>query len=197
MTNSALTSEQILVAAEDFLRRFGPTKATVVDVTRALGASHGSVDWHFASKAALRDAVTEGWLARISAPLAAVAAEGGLAPACLRRWLNLLITAKRSRAWTTPSCLRHNGTRGRGACSGSGPRGCAGRAFGPDHRRRSCARRVRRLGPAATARAVFDAAARFHNPVHAAGWAEPNIDAACEGVWSIVLAGLGGRRASV
>ena len=49
----------------------------MVDVARALGVSHGSVYRHFPSKAALRDAVTERWLARISAPLAAAAAEAG------------------------------------------------------------------------------------------------------------------------
>ena len=44
----------------------------MVDVARALGVSHGSVYRHFASKAALREAVIERWLPRISAPLAAV-----------------------------------------------------------------------------------------------------------------------------
>ena len=68
-----LTPERILEAAEDVLRRFGPAKATVVDVARALGVSHGSVYRHFPSKAALRDAVPERWLHRISEPLAAVA----------------------------------------------------------------------------------------------------------------------------
>ena len=60
-----LTAETILDAAEDVLRRFGPAKATVVDVARALDVSHGSVYRHFPSKAALRDAVTERWLARV------------------------------------------------------------------------------------------------------------------------------------
>ena len=59
----------ILEAAEDVLRRYGPAKATVVDVARALGVSHGSVYRHFPSKAALRDAVTERWLDRLSGPL--------------------------------------------------------------------------------------------------------------------------------
>ena len=63
--------ERILEAAEDVLRRYGPAKATVVDVARELGVSHGSVYRHFPSKAALRDAVTERWLRRISAPLEA------------------------------------------------------------------------------------------------------------------------------
>ena len=34
-------------AAEEVLRRYGPPKATVVDVARALGVSHGSVYRHF------------------------------------------------------------------------------------------------------------------------------------------------------
>jgi hypothetical protein len=38
-----LTPERILEATEDVLRRFGLTKATVVDVARALDVSHGSV----------------------------------------------------------------------------------------------------------------------------------------------------------
>ncbi len=70
MSDQPLTAEQILDAAEDVLRRFGPEKANVVDVARALGVSHGSVYRHFSSKAALRDAVTERWLARVSDPLA-------------------------------------------------------------------------------------------------------------------------------
>lgn len=44
--------------------------------------------------------------------------------------------------------------------------------------------------PVVAARAVFDATSRFHNPVHAAQWSDPGIDAAFEGVWSLVLAGL-------
>src|SRR5512144_414821 len=64
MNDPALTRERILEAAEDVLRRFGPSKATVVDVARVLEVSHGSVYRHFPSKAALRDGVAELWLAR-------------------------------------------------------------------------------------------------------------------------------------
>src|SRR3546814_8149970 len=73
MNDSVLTPERILAAAEDVLRRYGPGKATVVDVAQALGVSHGSVYRHFASKAALREAVLRGWLARSMAPLQAIA----------------------------------------------------------------------------------------------------------------------------
>src|SRR5437763_16234439 len=102
MNEAALTRERILDAAEDVLRRFGPAKANVVDVARALGVSHGSVYRHFPSKAALRDAVAEQWLARLAAPLAAVAAERGPAAERLRHWLDLLIACKRRKARSDP-----------------------------------------------------------------------------------------------
>src|SRR6266545_3262764 len=102
MTETALTPDRILDAAEDVLRRFGPAKATVVYVAQALGVSHGSVYRHFPSKAALRDAVTARWLERIAAPLAAVAAEDSSAPARLPRWLDFLIAAKRRLAREDP-----------------------------------------------------------------------------------------------
>src|SRR6187402_2359986 len=98
MSDSALTPERILEAAEEVLRRYGPAKATVVDVARALGVSHGSVYRHFPSKAALRDAVVERWLARSGAPLAKIAADKGKASKRLRRWFDTLIAGKRQKA---------------------------------------------------------------------------------------------------
>jgi Tetracyclin repressor-like, C-terminal domain len=47
--------------------------------------------------------------------------------------------------------------------------------------------------PAAAGRAVFDATARFHHPAHASEWSDPGIDAAFEGVWSLILRGLEAR----
>lgn len=74
-TTETLTAERILEATEEVLRRHGPAKATVVDVARALGVSHGSVYRHFRTKAALREAVTKRWLDRTSERLAVIAAE--------------------------------------------------------------------------------------------------------------------------
>src|SRR5512144_1748893 len=102
MSEGPLTAERILEVSEDVLRRYGPAKATVVDVARELGVSHGSVYRHFPSKAALRDAVAERWLSEISAPLAAAAAAEGSAPERLRRWLDLLVESKQSRAREDP-----------------------------------------------------------------------------------------------
>ncbi|CAN0499105.1 unnamed protein product, partial [Phaeothamnion confervicola] len=44
---------------------------------------------------------------------------------------------------------------------------------------------------AATARALFDATARFHHPKHAAEWSGPGIEKAFEGVWSLLITALG------
>ena len=68
MNDSVLTPERILDAAEEVLRRYGPAKATVVDVARFLEVSHGTIYRHFPSKVALRDAVAQRWLHRVSAP---------------------------------------------------------------------------------------------------------------------------------
>jgi AcrR family transcriptional regulator len=195
VTGTVLTSERILETAEDVLRRYGPAKTTVVDVARTLGVSHGSVYRHFPSKAALRDAVAERWLARISEPLEAVAHEDGPALERLRRWLDLLITAKRSRALQDPELFATYAqlvVESRevvvtyvktltGQLAAIIALGVQQGEFAD-------------VDPATAGRAVFDATARFHNPVHAAEWSDPGIDAAFEGVWSLVVAALGPRR---
>ena len=190
MPTETLTPERILEAAEDVLRRYGPAKANVVDVARALGVSHGSVYRHFPSKAALRDAVTERWLADISAPLAAVADEEGAAPERLQRWLDLLV-APNAQSARGARALRHLHRAHR--------RGARGRQSPRRHPART-AHRIIADGvargefdtpdPVAAARAVFDATTRYHNPVHAATWSDPDIDAAYENVRALVLAGL-------
>jgi len=196
MTDTPLTADRILDAAEDVLRRFGPAKATVVDVAQTLGVSHGSVYRHFPSKAALRDAVTARWLERISAPLAAVAAEERPAPERLRRWLDGLITAKRRLARDDPALFATYLALAAEA-----------RAVVQAHVEDLVGQIAQIIAdgvargefaaadPAAVGRAVFDATARFHNPAHAPEWADPGIDAAFAGVWALVLSGLGVRRA--
>jgi AcrR family transcriptional regulator len=90
-----LTTERILEATEEVLRRRGPAKATVVDVARALGVSHGSVYRHFRTKAALREAVTECWLDRTSTSLSGIVSGTEAPEAKLRHWLLELFAAKR------------------------------------------------------------------------------------------------------
>src|SRR6478735_6783099 len=97
-----LTPERILEVTEDVLRRYGLAKATVVDVARALDVSHGSVYRHFPSKAALRDAVTERWLARVSEPLEVIVTRRGRASRRLHDWLVLLASTKQGMATGDP-----------------------------------------------------------------------------------------------
>jgi AcrR family transcriptional regulator len=193
MSEPTLTPERILEAAEEVLRRFGPAKATVVDVARALGVSHGSVYRHFPSKAALRDAVTERWLAELSAPLLAVATEDSPAPVRLQRWLELLIASKRRRAFIDPELfatyvalalearevVRAHVNELTGQIANIIADGVARGEFAVHD-------------PISAGRAVFDATNRFHNPVHAAEWSDPAIDQAFAAVWSLIRAGLSG-----
>ena len=194
MARETLTQERILEEAEEVLRRYGPAKANVVDVARALGVSHGSVYRHFPSKAALRDAVTERWLESISTPLAVIASENGPAPERLERWLDGLVQAKRRKALDDPELFATYVELTAGArevviahvdtlvdqLARIIAEGVAEGDFSADD-------------PATSARAAFDATSRFHNPAHAAAWNDSQIDAAYEGVRSLVLRGLAGK----
>ena len=186
-----LTQERILEAAEDVLRRYGPAKATVVDVARVLGVSHGSVYRHFPSKAALRDAVAERWLARMMLPLAAVAEEDGPAPERLHRWLGALVSGKRRKVLDDPELfaayhLLAIETREVVEAHVAALTSQVTRIIADGQMQGVFAV----SDPVASAQAVLSATARFHHPVHASEWADPNIDAAFEGVWSLVLRGL-------
>lgn len=190
--HDALTRERILEAAEDVLRRFGPHKANVVDVARALGVSHGSVYRHFASKADLRDAVVRRWLEGVSAPLKAIVVEEGPAPERLKRWMDALVATKRSKRISPDKELfaayralfdesgmaieTHVGELARQAA-----------AIIEDGIARG---EFRSVDPEETARALLDATTRFHNPAHAEEWSAPRIDADYDAVWRLVTAGL-------
>ncbi len=187
MTDAALTAEDILVAAEDALRRFGPDKATVVDVARALGVSHGSVYRHFASKAALRDAVALRWLHRISQPLRQIADDASPPPKRLREWFDKLRELKRSKALDDPELFatyhaiaiesRDVVTQHVADLTGQIAHIVRDGMNGGDFVQGDAA---------ATASALFSATLRFHQPVHASEWGTPDNDAAFEAVWSLL-----------
>jgi AcrR family transcriptional regulator len=193
-TGTVLTPERVLDAAEEVLRRYGPAKATVVDVARALGVSHGSVYRHFASKAELRDAVAERWLRRVSQPLTEVADGDGPAPERLRAWLELLVATKRSKVLDDPELFATYHQLAAGARDVV--------AAHVDELARQLGRIIadgvdrgefETDDPAAAGRAVLDATARFHNPANAAEWSDPGIDEALERVWILLLDGLRSR----
>ncbi|RYJ23929.1 TetR-family transcriptional regulator [Streptomyces sp. L-9-10] len=192
MATEPLTAERILEATEEVLRRYGPAKATVVDVARVLGVSHGSVYRHFSTKAALREAVTSRWLSRTETALAAIMdGEADPGPEKLRGWLLALFDTKRHKAGDDPELfatfsvlidessdvvdahlteLAHQLTR----IVEEGVR--EGEFMAAD--------------PASTAGAVFAATARFHDPAYAPEWRKPTIDAEFTAVCDLLLRGL-------
>ncbi|KRE31156.1 TetR family transcriptional regulator [Agromyces sp. Soil535] len=187
----ALTREAILASAEDVLRRYGPAKTSVVDIARALGVSHGTVYRHFESKAAIRDAVTERWLDRVSAPLEDVIRAPRPAIDRLHEWLVVLTETKQQMAVTDPEMFEtllaltmtsrevvaahvdHLAEQ----LSRIIADGIADGEFAPGD-------------PAVLGRAVLQATARFHHPLHAAEWDDPGLAADFDAVYALVLRGL-------
>ncbi|USQ88211.1 TetR family transcriptional regulator [Streptomyces phaeoluteigriseus] len=195
-TPETLTAERILEATEEVLRRHGPAKATVVDVARALGVSHGSVYRHFRTKAALREAVSKRWLDRTSRALAGIAADSGRDPAArLRDWLAALFEAKRRKAGDDPELFatymvltdESGGAVAEHLADLVGQLtrivrdGVESGAFAVP-------------GPAETeARALFHATGRFHDPCYAREWKRPGVEDEFEAVVELLLRGLAAR----
>jgi AcrR family transcriptional regulator len=191
----ALQREHILDVTEAVLRRHGPAKTTMLDVSRALGVSHGSVYRHFPSKVALVEEVTERWLEQVIVPLAAITGAKGPARQRLRRWLDELTTTKRQLAIDDPELFdtyvelmdqapgmvrRHVSVLLEQlttiVAAGAGRR------------------EIATNDPARTARAVFHAMSRFHHPLHRHYWTDPELPEHYEAVWQLVLTGLNPRR---
>lgn len=192
MNESVLTAEQILDAAEQVLRRYGPAKTTVVDVARALDVSHGSIYRHFPSKAALRDAVAARWLHRVSKPLRAIVDEEVPAPQKLRKWFDALLATKRAKILDDPELFAtYHGMimEAREVVEGHVEEMVAQVA-------EIIAQGVARgefavADPRRTAEALFQATVRFHNPMHAQEWRDPKINDDFDALWSLLTAGLG------
>ena len=189
-----LTPERILAATEEVLRRHGAAKATVVDVARALGVSHGSVYRHFRTKAELRGAVTRRWLDRTTGVLAEVVA-GPEAPAAkLRHWFAALFEAKRHKAGDDPELFatytvlvtEHSDVVDTHIADLTGQltailqEGVAQGEF-----------EVRDV--AVTAHAIFQATAHFHDPSYAPEWSVPGAQEAFEAVLDLVMRGIAAR----
>lgn len=194
MTNDLpLTKDMILDAAEQVLRRYGPDKTSVTDIAKFLQVSHGTLYRHFASKAALRESVTERWLDKsIAEPLEKVAnTSEGSAEEQLRLWLETLIKKKRMFAVDDAEMFVMYGD----VTLASGDmitmhidrlmkqialiieRGMRTGEFKP--------------GSAdSVSRAVFLATLIFHHPSHAHEWASERIDEDFNTVWQLLLSGL-------
>jgi len=189
--DAVLTPARILAAAEDVLRRYGPGKATVVDVAQALGVSHGSVYRHFPSKAALRDAVLRGWLDRGFGSLEGIAGGKAAAPTRLRQWLAALRDGKRKKAHSDPELFATY------AALAADAREVIGEHV--EHLQQQLQRIVadgvhsghfRKVDPVATALAIFDATLRFHHPAMAYKWNEADDEQAFDSLITLLLHGL-------
>lgn len=191
-SDGELTREQIILAAEEALTRFGPMKTTVVDVARILGVSHGSVYRHFDSKAALRRAVIEKWLATFTSILGEVATRDTPPRLLLKVWLDTLRDLKTSKyeheleLFTTyrellidigddTTSRYYDGLTAQIASILI--RGVAAGDFPPMDIQRS-------------ANGVLNATIKFHHPRHASEWSKPTIDVEFENVWFLILNGL-------
>jgi AcrR family transcriptional regulator len=191
-TTVPLTAERILEVTEEVLRRHGPAKATVVDVARALGVSHGSVYRHFRTKTALREAVTRRWLDLTTEVLAGIVADTGQEPeARLRTWFTTFFEAKRRKAGLDPELF----------ATYMALAAESGELVGAhvDELTGQLAQLVRAgvargtftsADPDVTARALFQATACFHDPAHAPTWQEPGVDEDLAAVLDLLLGGL-------
>jgi AcrR family transcriptional regulator len=146
---------------------------------------------HFASKAALRDAVLRGWLERMMAPLRTIAASRAAPPTRLRQWLATLRSIKRDKALGEPELFATYGALAADAREVIGEH--------VEHLREQIASIVaagvasgdfRQVDPKATALAIFDATSRFHYPGMAHLWGTPGEDAAFAQLVDLLLAGL-------
>jgi AcrR family transcriptional regulator len=189
--DAPLTLERVLAAAEDVIRRFGPSKATVVDVARTLGVSHTAVHKHVGSKAELRGLVVGRWIEATMPALRRIVAGRGTAPKRLRTLIDTLIAVKRRRAADDPELFAAYGTLALDAKSVVVAHieemiGLVAAIIAEGVEEGT----FRAVDPAAIGRAVLVATSKFHHPAHAAEWGDPIIDAAYEDVWQLLMDGL-------
>ncbi|SIO18914.1 transcriptional regulator, TetR family [Singulisphaera sp. GP187] len=189
--DAPLTRDRILAAAEEIIRRYGPAKATVVDVARALGVSHTAVYRHVATKAELRDLVVGRWVEETMPPLRAIAALSDPAPQRLRRLIDALVAVKRRRAADDPELFLAYRTLGADAQSVVAAHvdelvGLVALVIGSGMQEGT----FRNVDPVAAGRAVLVATSRFHHPAHAAEWSDPAIGVAYNDVWNLLMDGL-------
>ena len=189
--DTPLTLDKILTTAEDVIRRFGPAKATVVDVARALGVSHTAVHKHVGSKAELRDMVLGRWLESTMPPLRAIVAERGPAPKRLRKLIDALIAVKRRRSADDPELFTAYRTLAADAKSVIAAHveemiGLVAKIIASGVEEGT----FRTVDPMAMGRAALVATSKFHHPAHAAEWGDRAIDAAYEDVWQLLMDGL-------
>jgi AcrR family transcriptional regulator len=183
--------ERILDAAVELLRRHGPAKTSVVDVARALDMSHANVYRHFASKAALQDAVAERWLKAVSDPLRAIVDAPGDAGERLERWILALAAVKRRKVLSDPELFATYHALALEARNVTDEHVAELHAQVAAIIRAGIRQGVFKVTDAeAAARAVLNATLRFHHPHHVREAGGKENEAEIKAVMRLLLAGL-------
>lgn len=192
MAQEALTKAQILDAAEQALRRYGPDKTSVVDVARALKVSHGTIYRHFASKAALRESVTERWLQQISDPLQLIVENKEYsATDRLRLWLDTLSHRKRKYAIEDPEMFKmYTDVTMEALPSIVNHVDLLVKQVSEIIQQGIKQEDFKQGQPEQIARTIIVATSYFHHPAHAYQWQHPAIDQEFEQIWQMVLASI-------
>ncbi|MEK8130012.1 TetR/AcrR family transcriptional regulator [Paenibacillus filicis] len=189
----ALTKALILDTAEQVFRRFGPDKTSVVDIAKVLQVSHGTLYRHFASKAALREAVTERWLnVSIAQPLQEIADRTDVqATERLRIWFDALISAKRKYALEDPEmfAMYTAVTLDAAEMIQFHVQGLIQQIAGIIEEGIQ-AQELKAGSPGAIANGIFMATSRFHHPAHASEWRVQAVDTDFADVWHVLLGGI-------
>jgi AcrR family transcriptional regulator len=190
-----LTRDRIVAAAEDVLRRFGPEKATVVDVARALGVSHAAVYRHVKTKAELRDLVVQRWVDETMSPLRAIVGKPGPAPKRLRQLFDTLIAIKRRRAAADPELFTaYRSLSGNARSVVAAHLNELTELIAAIIRSGVEEDTFRRCDPHAAGQAILFATSRFHHPAHALEWTDPKIDVVFDDLWRLLMHGLSANK---
>ncbi|WP_338779067.1 TetR family transcriptional regulator [Metabacillus sp. FJAT-52054] len=186
-----LTKEEILDAAEQVLRRFGPEKTSVVDVARALNISHGTIYRHYPSKASLREAVAERWLHSIIQPLKKVFKKECSSTERLLLWVETLIGIKHSLVKEDPELFSMYTSLAEESVDviTAHISELVGQII-PIVKEGMANGEFKSADPETAAKGIFIATAKFHHPAHAKEWASPDIDAEFRMVWDLILSGI-------
>ncbi|AIQ61354.1 TetR family transcriptional regulator [Paenibacillus borealis] len=193
-TGSFLSKTEILNAAEQTLRKYGPDKASVTDVAKLLGVSHGTLYRHFPSKAALREAVTERWLEEmIVAPLTEIAAIPTTnALRQLRDYIAKLVELKQHHAAQDSEMFKMYAA----VTEESAALVEVHILKLLDHIALLIARGIEQgfisgeIPAAVQARSVLYGTARYHHPAHAYEWRSPGVREEFTRLWALLERGL-------
>jgi AcrR family transcriptional regulator len=191
MNPSGLDKEIILNAAEEAIRRFGPSKTNITDIAKILKVSHAAIYRHYENKAVLLEAVTERWLSRVSRPLEPIMKENNDPEAKLRCYLKTLCQNKRSSVIEDPEMFENFAILTQNSKEALSThveqlfaqleeiirKGMEAGVFETDD-------------PREMAVTVFTATSRFHYPAFAKEWENPNIESLVNSVIDLILNGV-------